>query len=104
VRPALTDEVSQSRSHTLLDLDHFCLMIERELHEITAHPAPDPDTYLFGLWNQPFAPADRRSAEEILRDVGHAYHGPETGMHHVRRTLLQSCREVHDGTLDYQHF
>ncbi|KAI9058064.1 UPF0187-domain-containing protein [Trametes sanguinea] len=77
-----------------LDLDGFCLSIQRELHEITAHTCPDPEEYLFTAWNQPFAPGDRRTAEEMLSDVSHSYHGPETGMRSIRRTLLRSWWDV----------
>jgi len=79
-----------------LDLDQFCLMIQRELHEITAHSSPDPSTYIFSAWNQPFAPGDRRTAEEMVADVEHDYHReePGAGLDSVRRTLLQSWRDV----------
>ncbi|KAI0819472.1 UPF0187-domain-containing protein [Trametes gibbosa] len=77
-----------------LDLDSFCLSIQRELHEITAHTCPDPEEYIFTAWNQPFAPGDRRTAEEMMSDVSHSYHGPETGMHSIRRTLLKGWWDV----------
>lgn len=77
-----------------LDLDGFCLQTQRELAEITAHTVPEPDTFRFSQWNQPFAPADRRTAEEILSDVAHEYHGAERGMDHIRRTLLRQWRDV----------
>lgn len=77
-----------------LDLDSICEAIERELHEITAHPAPEPASYIFTSDNQPFAPADRRTADEILQDVAHDYHGEETGMGSVHRTMLANWREV----------
>ncbi|OSD07776.1 UPF0187-domain-containing protein [Trametes coccinea BRFM310] len=77
-----------------LDLDGFCLSIQRELHEITAHTCPEPEEYLFTAWNQPFAPGDRRTAEEMLSDVSHSYHGPETGMRSIRRTLLRGWWDV----------
>lgn len=77
-----------------LDLDTFCLSVQRELHEITAHSCPEPDHFVFSAWNQPFAPGDRRTAEEMLNDVNHSYHGPETGMHSIRRTLLKSWWDV----------
>ncbi|KAJ7611145.1 Bestrophin, RFP-TM, chloride channel-domain-containing protein, partial [Mycena rosella] len=48
-----------------LDLDNFCLAIQRELHEVTAHTTPDPSAFVFSAWNQPLAPADRRNAEEL---------------------------------------
>ncbi|TDL17547.1 UPF0187-domain-containing protein [Rickenella mellea] len=87
-----------------LDLDHFCLIMERELHEITAHPAPDPEAYIYSYWNQPFAPADRRSAKDMLADVDHEYHGPETGVISIRRTLLRSWKEVQAHTIDRHRF
>ncbi|KAI0746513.1 hypothetical protein C8Q80DRAFT_775734 [Daedaleopsis nitida] len=77
-----------------LDLDAFCLTIQRELHEITAHTCPDPSEYIISAWNQPFAPGDRRTAEEMMNDVSHSYHGPDTGMHSIRRTLLKSWWDV----------
>ncbi|OBZ77408.1 hypothetical protein A0H81_02298 [Grifola frondosa] len=61
-----------------LDLDHFCLYIQRELHEITAHCASEPEGYIDTAWNQPFAPTDRRTADEMIDDLDHLYHGPET--------------------------
>ncbi|KAF7979276.1 hypothetical protein HWV62_42968 [Athelia sp. TMB] len=79
-----------------LDLDHFCLVIQRELNQITAHTCPLPSSFIYSAWNQPFAPADRRTAEEIVADVEHEYHqmGPGVGLDSVRRTLLQSWRDV----------
>jgi predicted membrane chloride channel (bestrophin family) len=79
-----------------LDLDHFCLAIQRELHEITAHPSPEPEMYLFSAWNQPFAPTDRRTAEELTRS-GEEYQHQEVdgeGMVGIRRTLLKNWRDV----------
>ncbi|KAH8083315.1 Bestrophin, RFP-TM, chloride channel-domain-containing protein [Cristinia sonorae] len=76
-----------------LDLDHFCLVIQRELHEVTAHTTPDLDEFVFSQWNQPFAPADRRTAKEMMEDLDHEYHAPE-GKHNIRRTLLKSWHEV----------
>ncbi|KAI0764800.1 Bestrophin, RFP-TM, chloride channel-domain-containing protein [Fomes fomentarius] len=87
-----------------LDLDAFCLTIQRELHEITAHTSPEPDEYIFTTWNQPFAPSDRRTAEEMVNDINHSYHTVDTGMHSIRRTLLKSWWDVeqitrsHSGT------
>lgn len=81
-----------------LDLDAFCRSITRELHEITAHPSPDPAYYVFSAHNQPFAPADCRTAEEILGDVQHEYH---TGaVHSISRTLLRSWKQVEEVTRD----
>ncbi|KIY48429.1 hypothetical protein FISHEDRAFT_65725 [Fistulina hepatica ATCC 64428] len=56
-----------------LDLDQFCNDIHRELHEITAHTVPKPADYVFSPWNQPFAPADRRTAEDLTKDPEVAY-------------------------------
>ncbi|KZS86598.1 UPF0187-domain-containing protein, partial [Sistotremastrum niveocremeum HHB9708] len=81
-----------------LDLDAFCLTIERELAEITAHSASDPSSFLFNSFNQPFAPTDRRNVEEILADSKHAYHLPDSGMMHVQRTLLGCWREIDEVT------
>ena len=50
------------------------------------------------MWNQPFAPADRRSAKEMMDDVEHSYHGLDTGMHHIRKTLLKSWKDVDEIT------
>ncbi|KAI0691844.1 UPF0187-domain-containing protein [Cytidiella melzeri] len=86
-----------------LDLDTFCLAIQRELHEITAHTSPDPESFIFTEWNQPFAPADRRSAKEMMEDVEHSYHGVDTGVHHIRQTLLRSWRDVDEVTRHYTH-
>ncbi|TRM55784.1 Bestrophin, RFP-TM, chloride channel-domain-containing protein [Schizophyllum amplum] len=88
-----------------LDLDGFCLSIQRELHEITAHTSPEPDDFVFSMWNQPFAPADRRTAHDLVagnkdytypapgtEDVGTK--GPEPGLASVRRALLKGWRDV----------
>ncbi|KAJ7274914.1 UPF0187-domain-containing protein [Mycena rebaudengoi] len=80
-----------------LDLDSFCLAIQRELHEITAHPQRDPNEFVFTSWNQPFAPADRRSAEELNAqdDYVHKDHSDtEPGLATIRRTLLKNWRDV----------
>jgi len=80
-----------------LDLDHFCLSLQRELHEITAHHNPDPSEFLFTNLNQPFAPADRRGADELLQ-LGNEYRHPDNksdaGIQSIRRTLVGSWREV----------
>lgn len=62
---------------------------------------PSPETFLFGAFNQPFAPADRRTAEEILSNVEHEYHGQETGMDSVRRTMLRSWRDIDAQTREH---
>jgi putative membrane protein len=78
--------------------DSFCRAIARELAEITAHPAPDPDDFLYTQWNRPFAPADPRSAHRILTEVDHEYHDDQLGMHSIRRTMLKSWSQVHETT------
>lgn len=62
------------------------------------HTTPDPESFIFTEWNQPFAPADRRNAKEMLEDVDHEYHGPDTGMHHIRKTLLKTWSDVDEMT------
>ena len=62
------------------------------------HSCPEPDEYIFTAWNQPFAPGDRRTAEDIIGDVNHEYHGPDTGMTSIRRTLLKSWWDVEQMT------
>lgn len=86
-----------------LDLDRFCEAIGKELAEITAHPVVDPSQYIFGEWNNPFAPADNRSAGTIIANVEHDYHHPEIGAAAVRRTLLRSWRTTSDQKLDHPH-
>jgi putative membrane protein len=103
-----------------LDLDHFCLSIQRELHEITAHTAPNPATYVLSPWNQPFAPADRRTAEDLMKQGGDVYAPPQgahptprheaNGNDHsadhnatissLRSTLLRSWKDVDVHTRD----
>ncbi|KAF8801148.1 UPF0187-domain-containing protein [Phlegmacium glaucopus] len=82
-----------------LDLDFFCLLIQRDLYEITAHPNSNPSTYIFTKWNQPFAPADLRSAEELTRD-NVPYRSPNDGTdsepetNSIRRTLVNAWKTV----------
>ncbi|KAF8908575.1 Bestrophin, RFP-TM, chloride channel-domain-containing protein [Gymnopilus junonius] len=87
-----------------LDLDHFCLSIQRDLHEITTHVDTDrPSKFVFSRLNQPFAPSDRRTAEELTRDKK-PYHLPskeesaEPGVGSIRRTLVRSWRRVDTST------
>ncbi|CAA7268302.1 unnamed protein product [Cyclocybe aegerita] len=81
-----------------LDLDHFCITIQRELHLITAHPCPNPSDFLFSTLNQPFAPSDRRNAKE-LTDNDSVYRlpnetGVEPGLASLRRTLVKGWKDV----------
>ncbi len=68
---------------------------------LTQHTSPEPDEYIFTTWNQPFVPSDRRTAVEIVNDVSHSYHGSDTGMHSIRRTLLKSWWDVEQITRAY---
>lgn len=109
-----------------IDLDGFCLIIQRELAEITAvrsilarlpstfhltivhskleqHPSPAPETFVFNELNQPFAPSDRRSAKEIMSETDHDYHHREKGMASVRRALLNNWRDITDHTSHHAH-
>lgn len=81
-----------------LDLDYFCLDIQRQLHEITAHTNPMPSEFIFSHLNQPLAPADRRSAVDIM-NAGQDYAAPgatdtRPGVNSIRRTLVQSWKNV----------
>ncbi|EAU81378.1 hypothetical protein CC1G_05208 [Coprinopsis cinerea okayama7 len=80
-----------------LDLDYFCLDIQRQLHEITAHTNPLPTDFIYSPLNQPFAPADKRSAPDLVA-LGPNYIAPEgdarPGMESVRRTLVRSWKNV----------
>lgn len=86
-----------------LDLDNFCLALQRELHEITAHTNADPSTFVFSAWNQPFAPSDRRTAENLLKSA-EEYRlpdhrdGPEPGLASIRSTLVKNWRDVEEIT------
>ncbi|KAG6852778.1 hypothetical protein C0991_009177 [Blastosporella zonata] len=85
-----------------LDLDHFCLSLQRELHEITAYTNPGPSSFVFSAWNHPFAPSDRRNAADLVKDAQYTIpnkkEGPEPGIESIRRTLVKSWREVDSTT------
>ncbi|KAF8629373.1 hypothetical protein AX17_005669 [Amanita inopinata Kibby_2008] len=92
-----------------LDMDGFCLSLQRDLHEITTHAITRPSDIIFSEWNQPFAPADRRSAQELVQslDGAIAYHPPgehvaQDGYGAIRRTLVKSWREVEDLTREFK--
>ncbi|KAG8982173.1 hypothetical protein FRC05_000315 [Tulasnella sp. 425] len=87
-----------------LDLDHFCLQIQRELAEITAHPAPDPASFIFSHTNQPFAPSDRRSAIEILTDKKNGDDDDRQTLHHVRQTLVKNYQEISQATFNHKRY
>ena len=86
-----------------LDLDGFCLAIQRELQEITAHPNHDPNVWVFTHWNQPFAPADRRTAAELIQGGTEYGMGDEVGLAKLRHTLLKSWRDTDDLTREKKH-
>jgi len=79
-----------------LDLDRFCHAIQRELHLITTYTNPKPSDFIFTASNQPFAPADRRSALELIQceTAYHLHEGAEPGIPSIRRTLLKGWKDV----------
>lgn len=86
-----------------LDLDLFCRLIRKDLHQITAFPCSDPSTFIFDKCNQPFAPADCRSAEELKRSfVDEPYCSVDgeakPGMTSIRRTLVKGWKTVDELT------
>jgi hypothetical protein len=60
------------------------------------HTSPEPETYLFSAWNQPFAPVDPRTAEELTVNGEEYRHDGEdgAGMTSMKRTLLKNWRDV----------
>ncbi|KAF8991760.1 Bestrophin, RFP-TM, chloride channel-domain-containing protein [Cyathus striatus] len=80
-----------------LDLDGFCLALQRELNEITANTLPEPASFVFSPLNQPFAPSDRRAAAQLVA-TGGEYRTPEDncepGDNSIKRTLVKSWKEV----------
>jgi predicted membrane chloride channel (bestrophin family) len=86
--------------HNDLDLDGFCLSIQRELNEITVHDSPHPLDWMFTQWNQPFAPADRRSAADLVQseDYSHTHQGVDAGVDSIKRTLLKSWKDIEHKT------
>ncbi|CAE6436177.1 unnamed protein product [Rhizoctonia solani] len=83
-----------------LDIDSYCLSIAREIAEITAHNPLPPSEYIFSPSNQPFAPADRRTASDLATDMEHEYYNEETGMQSVHVTLVKRWRAVNEMTRD----
>jgi predicted membrane chloride channel (bestrophin family) len=81
-----------------LDLDYFCFAIQRELHLITAYPCPSPSDFIFNEINQPLAPADYRSAKELVKSGDYSIQGGvnnvEPGVPSMRRSLLNGWRHV----------
>ncbi|PFH49444.1 hypothetical protein AMATHDRAFT_63202 [Amanita thiersii Skay4041] len=90
-----------------LDIDGFCLGLQRELQEITTHAVLKPSDFLFTPMNQPFAPADRRSASDLVKDGGAKYRAPDEhvateGYDSIRRTLVKNWRVVEETTREFK--
>lgn len=64
------------------------------------HPNLAPSEFCYSSWNQPFAPADRRTAEDIIGDEKNEYHDKQTGLDRIRKTLLHGWRQVDQDTRD----
>jgi putative membrane protein len=94
--------------HNDLDLDQFCLALQREMHQITARTIHEPHQFMFNAWNQPFAPSDRRTAEQLCADGATTYTPPsakEEGSYDskslgesVQLTMLRNWRQVDEIT------
>ena len=62
------------------------------------HTMLDPSEFLFSN-NQPFAPADRRTAAELLAGQNVEYTKPgDSGANSLRRTFLANWKEVNEVT------
>lgn len=86
-----------------LDIDGYCLAIARELAEIMAHDPKAPSSFIFNDFNQPFAPADRRTATELLTEHKSNEYLDEThGMDNVHATLVRSWRSVTEMTTHHK--
>ncbi|KAH7339382.1 UPF0187-domain-containing protein [Rhizoctonia solani] len=86
-----------------LDIDGYCLAIGRELAEIMAHQPKAPPSFIFSELNQPFAPADRRTASELLSDKkDNEYIDDVRGMDNVHATMVRSWRSVTEMTTPHK--
>lgn len=65
---------------------------------LSQHPNFAPSEFCYTGWNQPFAPGDRRTAEDMIQDKENEYHGEKTGLDSIRKTLLNSWRQVNQET------
>ncbi|CCO29099.1 UPF0187 protein [Rhizoctonia solani AG-1 IB] len=83
-----------------LDIDSYCLSIAREIAEITAHDPVPPSAYIFSPANQPFAPADRRTASDLTTNTEHEYYNEGAGMQNLHATLMRGWRSVNEMTRD----
>ncbi|KJA18765.1 hypothetical protein HYPSUDRAFT_44932 [Hypholoma sublateritium FD-334 SS-4] len=80
-----------------LDLDHFCLAIQRDLAEITASATEIPFEHIFSKLNTPLAPADVRHAEELSKMDVYSMHGDDatpSGNHSLRKILVDGWKRV----------
>lgn len=80
-----------------LDLDGFCLGIQRDMHEICAHIVNDPMDFVLSSLNQPLAPVDRTDALSVMRGSQYLQDG---GVTSLRKTLLQNWQQVNEATRD----
>ncbi|KAH7339381.1 Bestrophin, RFP-TM, chloride channel-domain-containing protein [Rhizoctonia solani] len=83
-----------------LDIDGYCLAIGRELAEVMAHEPKAPASFVFNELNQPFAPADRRTASELLSSQkDNEYMDEIHGIDNMHATMVRSWRSVTEMTM-----
>ncbi|KAF9445943.1 UPF0187-domain-containing protein [Macrolepiota fuliginosa MF-IS2] len=82
--------------HNDLDLDGFCLRLQRELHEITAQIHSEPSSIIFSSRNYPLAPVDWRTADTLIAED--AYRRTEDGRKEqtsaIQSTLFHCWKEI----------
>lgn len=83
---------------TRLHLCVVCVSSRFGPDSLPQHPSFTPSEFCFNGWNQPFAPGDRRTAEDMIREDQHEYHDKEVGLDKIRKTLLHSWRQVDQET------
>jgi len=85
-----------------LDLDRFCLSLQRDLAEITANANHDPLEYLFNKLNKPLAPVDVRDAQELSKMEVYSHMDDNgtvpAGEPSMRRALVAGWRQVEETT------
>lgn len=64
------DQIEQPLGYDACDLDMgmFASNIAKELRELSSMPAGDPAEFFFSSLNEPLAPADTRSALELVEE------------------------------------
>lgn len=84
-----------------LDLDKYCESIQCELLEISTQGNAEPSSYIYSRLNQPLAPYDRRTAQELVAPNEFSkdeYVSPDlrpmTGMDGLYHTMLRNWMEV----------